>query len=552
MQTRRERNGEPPAGRTPELEEAADLPSTLRLADYLEALWRRKGLLLGTSLLAALAAAFLTAGMPNVYRSQARLMVSAPREAVDASRVLGLTRGQAPFSPAESAMAVLQSRDLMERVVARLGPEAILGPLSPSAEADAQVRGLKGLLLPLLRLFQRGAAGCGTESEPDPVKALAALRKSLTIYGDQNSPAIQVLCRAGSADRAQAILQAFVEEGLRFYIELRSSESDRLFVEEQRARCVEEARAAQEAYRAFLAEHRITDFRGELAGRMALYAELDRAIGRDRLELGALGPRVRQLQEKLRAYEPFLTQPTLEVALPNPALARLEEQILQREVELQELKTRSTEAGTPQIRDKEQQIAFLRERLKAERAQPGEVQRTTATLPNPEYERRRGALLDMELQLQDLESSLPERIKARDELLGTIHALQALEQHWQELSGAATRAEEQKALIESQLRGFLLSKELDARGLSNLQLIESPSLEPSKEGPAREKFILAGFLGAFAVLCPLIMLGLRISTRLRRARQIEELLGVPVPAALPCLDRTNIRRYVKARDKGWI
>ena len=372
MHTRRERNGEPPAGGAPGLEEAADLPSTLRLADYLEALWRRKGLLLWTSLLAALAAAFLTAGMPNVYRSQARLMVSAPREAVDASRVLGLTRGQAPFSPAESAMAVLQSRDLMERVVARLGPEAILGPLSPSAEADAQVKGLKGLLLPLLRLFQRGAAGCGTESEPDPVKALAALRKSLTIYGDQNSPAIQVLCRAGSADRAQAILQAFVEEGLRFYIELRSSESDRLFVEEQRARCVEEARAAQAAYRAFLAEHRITDFRGELAGRMELYAELDRAIGRDRLELGALGPRVRQLQEKLRAYEPFLTQPTLEVALPNPALARLEEQILQREVELQELKTRSTEAGTPQIRDKEQQIAFLRERLKAERAQPVE------------------------------------------------------------------------------------------------------------------------------------------------------------------------------------
>ena len=47
-------------------------------------------------------------------------MVSAPLEEFDITRVLGINRGTAPFSPAARAMAILASRDLAVRVVQRL------------------------------------------------------------------------------------------------------------------------------------------------------------------------------------------------------------------------------------------------------------------------------------------------------------------------------------------------------------------------------------------------------------------------------------------------
>ena len=114
-------------------EEGIELGATWRLVDYLEELWRWRWFLALTSLLVALVLLVMTARMPNVFRSQARLMVSAPREDVDATRVIGLRRGHTPFSPAASAMAILASRDLAERVANRLGPAEILAPAIPSS-----------------------------------------------------------------------------------------------------------------------------------------------------------------------------------------------------------------------------------------------------------------------------------------------------------------------------------------------------------------------------------------------------------------------------------
>ena len=229
----------------------------------------------------------------------------------------------------------------------------------------------------------------------------------------------------------------------------------------------------------------------------------------------------------------------------------LEGEILKAQIELEREKSRSASQTGHRIRELEKELAFLEKRKKEILDKGPILTKTTQNIPNPDYETRRTRLLEVTLELQGLKASLPALEREKKALQDRIQELTRLEPVWREIRARRTRAQEQRSLLQQRVKDFRISRQMDALGLSNLKVIETPSFEPRKEGPVRGKYILAGFIGVLMVLCPLIMILFRVSTKVNRGAQITALLGVEVPASIPRLRKGYIRRFIRARNLGW-
>ncbi len=529
-----------------------DLASTRRLVDYVEEIWRWRWFLLGASFLGAFFMALYVAAKPNIFVSRAQLMVTAPRGRVDLTQVLGLRSGQTNFTPTQEAIAILSSRDLAERVVERLGPGEILKPALPSSRGEKNIRGLHGIFSRLLHKFQRAmilrAQG---NAPPSPAVAVQVFRSSLKIYWAPRSPSIRVEYRSNHPARAQKILQAYLEEGLRFYIECQSSKGDETFLQKEMDKAEKEFQEANRAYRSFLEKYKVSDVPGELARIQDEFAKLDERVRQARLQVASLEETRKTLQENIRQFPPFLKTDAQITSTPDPALQLLEGEILKVQIDLEKERNRSASGTAPRIRELEKELAFLEKKKRDILAKGPILTKTTENIPNPDYEARRKRLLEVTLQLQSLKASLPALERERKAVRDRIGELTRLEPVWRGIKARLARAQDQRTLLQQRVKNFRISRQLDALGLSNLKVIETPSFEPRKEGPVRGKYILAGFFGVLIVLCPLLMILFRVSTKVNRGAQITALLGVEVPASIPRLRKGYIRRFIRARNLGW-
>ncbi len=536
----------------PQARPPRDLASTRRLVDYVEEIWKWRWVLLGASFLGALLMALYVAAKPNIFVSRAQLMVTAPRGRVDLTQVLGLRAGQANFTPTQEAIAILSSRDLAERVVDRVGPAEILKPAIPSLREEKNLQGLHGFFSRLLHKIQRALIlRTWGNTPPSPALAVRVFRSSLKIYWATRSPSIRVEYRSNHPARSQKILQAYLEEGLRFYIECRSSKGDESFLQREMDKAEKEYVLANQAYRNFLEEHKVADIPSELARVQDEFARLDERIRQARLRIASLEETQKTLQENIRQFPPFLKADAQVTAAPDPGLQLLEGEILKVQIELQKERIVSASQTNPRITELEKELAFLEKKKKDLLAKGPILTKTTQNIPNPEYETRRTRLLEVTLELQSLKASLPAMEREKKNLLEKIGELTRLEPVWRDLKARLARAQEQKTVLQQRVKNFRISRQLDALGLSNLKVIETPSFEPKKEGPVRGKYILAGFFGVLIFLCPLIMILFRVSTKVNRGAQITALLGVEVPASIPRLRKGSIRKFIRARNLGW-
>ncbi len=529
-----------------------DLASTRRLVDYVEEIWKWRWMLLGAGFLGALLMALYVAAKPNVFVSRAQLMVTAPRGRVDVTQVLGLRTGQANFTPTQEAIAILSSRDLAERVVNRVGPGEILKPALPSPREEKNLKGLHGIFSRLLHKLQRAMILRGRGNAPPSLPvAVRVFRSSLKIYWAARSPSIRVEYRSNHPARSQKILQAYLEEGLRFYIECQSSKGDESFLQREMDKAEKEYEQANLAYRNFLEKYKVADVPSELARVQDEFAKLDEQVRQARLRIASLEETRKTLQENIRQFPPFLKTDAQVTAAPDPALQLLEGEILKIQIELQRERIVSASSTNPRITELEKELAFLEKKKQAILAKGPILTKTTQNIPNPDYETRRTRLLEVTLELQSLKASLPSMEREKKALQDKIRELTRLEPVWRDLKARLARAQEAKTVLQQRVKNFRISRQLDALGLSNLKVIETPSFEPKKEGPVRGKYILAGFLGVLIFLVPLIMILFRVSTKVNRGAQITALLGVEVPASIPRLRKGAIRRFVRARNLGW-
>src|SRR5690606_14413362 len=120
------------------------------LVDYLAAVWSRK-LWIGTTVaVTTFAAVVYSLTRPNIYASEASLLVLGTRSGANAAEVVSNLLGMGNIGPSQvlSALEVVHSSVVAQRVVERLTPAEITRPYQPerASEEERQKMGLVDLI----------------------------------------------------------------------------------------------------------------------------------------------------------------------------------------------------------------------------------------------------------------------------------------------------------------------------------------------------------------------------------------------------------------------
>ncbi len=180
---------------------------------------RRHGKKAGLFALATvcIVAVYMLVITPKTYQSTAKLFFRVGRETIglDPTAITSETV-QVRTSRAEeinSALEMLKSRTVLEKVVDVLGPRKILEKPQQSGSLS-KVLSLKGLFATSEGLFATkdgAAAGDPATADLDRGRAIKSLGRSLDFDAPKETTVIAITCKAASPETAQSIVAAVVD-----------------------------------------------------------------------------------------------------------------------------------------------------------------------------------------------------------------------------------------------------------------------------------------------------------------------------------------------------
>jgi uncharacterized protein involved in exopolysaccharide biosynthesis len=520
-------------------DDLADSPAPERV--FLPLLRFRRFLLLCT--VVGIAAGVLQGVVrPNEYVSTGKLLVllgsreKAPPDADVDRRSSVVVRGEA--EDVQNEAHLLTNPSVFERVVERVGPEALLRPYDPTTRDTLHTSTLLRWFHEAQRWwFDRktlcGAPSC-TRSADCPSCRRAAVRALLQrtqVAAEPRSDVVTISCRASDPALARTCVEAFLEVAHQVHRETYySGTTSYEFLKQQKDAAGAAALEAARHLASFRAEVGVFDLEAQRENLLAELLALKKHTAESRERLTELAASAEYLRRRLAETPQTLEQETGPVSTPNPVyLAQLE--VLNRlRVERGELLTTYHEdsefvkAKTRLIDQLEEEIAQMPVFVRTE----GRMQ----AVSNTGHERLAAQLDLVEAELHGLEPATAQREARAAELkadLQEVHSrvaeLEALEQDFQlkqESAGEFARMFERSRLQAA----------LDQADVTNLRTIQSATLPLDKSAPSRGKYLLVlGFVG-LAFGCVVAYLRASFDPRIWRPEEVEEVVAMPVLATL--------------------
>ncbi len=486
------------------------IESTPLLRDLVRLAARHKGTM---ALIVLLVMGTVTAYVllcPRAYRSQAKLFVRLGRENVTLDPTA--TVGQAPVvavpqsreNEINSAVEILNSRVLLEKVVDAVGPRAILDGREP-ASLDTQNAPID-------------------EASEERYRAITRLTKRLNVEPAKKSNVILVSYDGPTPQIAQTVVSKLIGYYLERYIQLNRNPGAQQFFAEQTARQRHELARSEEALRDFKTA---TGLLVPEAQRQVLVTRMGR-LEDDLLQstgaLAAAEAEVQMLRDKLRGLSP--TQITARIkGIRNEAADGMRGQLYA--LQLREMEaSQKHPAGHPELQRLHQATAAAKEVLSREEQDREQFQEG----PNRVYEETQIALLKEEPALASL--------RARATLLRTqLDAQRAELKTLNENTLRIARMERELGLQESHYRKYAENLEqaqidhaLEVERISNISVVQPATYEVE---PVQPRLLLS--YGVGAVLAVLACLGLLVHAERRnpilvlsgsRTHKISEREGV--------------------------
>jgi uncharacterized protein involved in exopolysaccharide biosynthesis len=542
-------------------------------------LLRHKGKSLSFFVAVVTGVAIITLLGPKEYRSAGKLFVRLGREnsMLDPTATLGqsptVAVPQSRENEINSVVEIMQSRALLEKVVDRLGPAAILGSVSEAQSVERSPRGGADLPvgqektapqsslgrlahLPLndatsklatadehqpswaghtrLQINQVCAEGANLLAQfsssaglNDRERAILQLGKKIKVEAAKRSNVIEVSCEGSTPAQCQAVvaklIDAFLEEHLRlnrthgsheFFVAQTRRLGDSLTRKEGELRDLKnQTGLASPAAQRQLIVARIGRLQDDL-----LQAETARAVAQ---------ARVQKLREKLASLPN--TQVTAEISgLGNEGTDRMREQFYILQVREKEAQAKLTDAH-PKMQQMREQVATAKAVLDAEERDRKHVTKEPARL----YQQAESALLSEEPSLASLQAQTEQ---LRGQLAGVRQELAAFNEH--EMHIAALQREVD--LLETDYRKYSanmeqaqIDQQLEAQHMSNIGVVQPASYEPRPVRPRTMMNLLLGIAtGLFGGLAlPLVLEQFGGRPALPVKEQAEPGTATPVAAA---------------------
>jgi uncharacterized protein involved in exopolysaccharide biosynthesis len=444
---------------------------------------QRRKMLVFSGVVLALVVAF-TLLTPRAYRSQAKLFVRLGRENVTLDPTA--TFGQAPVvavpqsreNEINSVVELLRSRSLLDAVVDRVGPAALLGE-GGLKEAD-----------PGKSEADEKATRKGRTPQED--NARRKLARQLTVDAIKKSNVILISYDGPSPEVAEAVVACIVRLYLDQHVRLNRTPGAHKFLTEQTSQAHAEL---------LKAEGRLRDLQAE-TGLFAPDAQKQIAVTRvgrledERLQAGAAlaaaEAELAQLKAKLAALPE--TQVTARLTgAPNEATDNMRGQLYTLELKELDLLSRQSEKS-PEVQLIRQQVAAARAIF--EREQRSREQVTTG--PNRVHEEARLALLKQEPVVAAL--------RARSESLSAQldeerRGLKTLTAHGIHLAEQQRAVDLQSALYRryaENLAQTQADQAMEVEKISNLSIAQPASFDPEPVRPRRMLNLAVGLVLAFS------------------------------------------------------
>lgn len=505
-----------------------------RIASYLEIPFVHKRLILGCTLLGMLLGWITIVAWPRTYESEAKLMIRVGRESVSldptatTSATLMLQKTQE--EEINSALGVLNSRQIAETVVDELGADAILSGILPDALSDG-VSSDGGIVESTKRIaadsLQSVLQSAGVKDDiSDRELAVRKLQSSLGIYAPRQSAVITIDASSRTPKMAQAIVKEVTESFLDEHSKGAHTSGSLDFFEQQSADVENQLRELVAARSKFMQEHKIISIDANRDLLQQRLAGIDRDLVTASGQLEQAGSEIEDLQSKIAATDDQI------VASSDSTWTEVRQLIYALELEEQRNAAIYT-ANHPKLQEVRAKLDGAQEilaKLKSERVDE-------SITPNPTKTRLREELQRQQTHVVGLVSMIEQKEAQRAEMERHTSELLEYERHLTQTDRDIRLTENSLGMLREKLEEARVNDELQSTTISNVHVFQPATFVERAISP-KKKVVGAGFLllGLTAGL-GLSFLRQTTSRSLRTSEDVEYELGVSVVSSIPRMPR---------------
>ncbi len=478
---------------------------------------RRKSLVLLTVVLATLTAGLMSFFRPVEHRAQATLILKFGRE-YDYRPEVGDQNRLIPFNIEEAVngeVQILNSRDLKEYIIEQIGIEKA-APWVWRRSLPAQVidwglsmeNKLNALgLNKIIQLF-RSSRYRLTEDKMSPMeKAVKYLNNNISIKTSTKSPVIQIFFDHWDKDLAVEVLNTLVEGFLQKRMSIFSAKQSSFF-----DKTIDE-------YHKKLADGSIllSDFKTKHG--IVNIDEQSSLLVRHRLDLETsmqeLDQRIRELKQQIAVISQG----------PAPSLAKVP---IYSNEETAQIRSASDTLLGLKIQEQQKLSKYL------EGSRPIADVRSQMAIVNRFLEdQRQVGIGRLQLEKQAAESRRQNLAQELQNLGAELERLDGLRSPLRDLERTVQRFERDYQTYADKMDVERISRALDEERVSNVRVVQAPISLPEPIGlPMGMKMVIGALFGFAAGLALAFVSELRRS-RLVTPERTEEVLGLPVLAAIP-------------------
>jgi uncharacterized protein involved in exopolysaccharide biosynthesis len=491
---------------------------------------------------------FVIAVCPRSYLSEAKLFIRVGRESValDPTATTGETimLQKTQVSDVNSALEILNSREVLERVAERVGSQRILNEVpsvsTETTETSSWLVQVENAAIHA-RSWLENALRTIRLSDPgtDKDRAIRRLESKVHVWAAKQSTVITISYMGSSPELARDVVGAMADVFLEEHLRLNQAAGSFEFFSKQASTLHEELLTAQTELR-----DRKNAF--QLASSGSRQAILEEQIQNVELELLATQrglafseAKIADLTEAIGNLKPELV--TNRVAgIANEAKDGMRGKLYDLELQESELKARYTDDHplVVQIQQQRKQAEAILAELPDDRTQ------TTAAL---NLNQRK---LEFELlQVKAEAAALRARQKTSQEQHGKLYAeLQQLNDQALQLSELERNVE----LLESKYRMHFekleqarVNAEIGRDRISNVSEVQPATLVAKPVWPKKRLFLALGLVAALGGAFGVALLAESLDQTLRTTDQVEAQLGLPVLLSFPYRKRRRRKRAAR-------
>lgn len=536
-----------------EVAEAAKKTQQGSLRDVYYVLFRHKWKTILFFLAVTLTVLVLIYRSPEVYRSEAKLLVRLGRESVtlDPTITTGqlINVSQTKESEVNVELEILKSRELLEKLVDSIGPDTLLRrSAQESFNNGADEKAIRKTTLQATTEVMNPESNSEQSSPAKPSdnrdRAVRAVMKNLQVKAQKESSIISISYESEFPRLAQNVIDTLINYYLEKHIAVHQTPGSDQFFLQQVSDLNDKLLLSEKELRDLRDKNGISSPEEQRQVILSRIAELERQIGAAEVELAACQEKVQWLQKKVSSIpETLVTQET--TGFSNQAVDLMRAKLFELQLKEHDLISKFTEKSR-QVQMIRKEVAEAQMQLDKEIAKTGRIEVTKGI--NSNYLQTESALFMEQANLLSIQAKI---VNLKEQLATAKEGLKSINEADLKFTSLRREIDMDQAKYQrysENLEQARIDHALDREKISNISVVQSatfPTFPVSQRRSLKLALgILVGILGGIG----LAFLFEHIDHSIRTPTEVEEKLRLPTLASIPRV-RVNRIHPIKIRSE---